>query len=245
MSSNIRIHKVCLNCGEPFIAKTTSTRFCSSKCASQNYKLRAKNKKIETILDETVDRTNYQLDIIRNKDYLSINEAAVLFNISRSTIYRFLRRNEIPFAKFGKRTILRKADLDSRFDMNNALGKWPDKKTVTEFYSKEEVMEKYNVKNTWLYKIIKTNNIPKVFINNKLHLSRSHIDRFFADKQNDLSHITEWYTVKDICEKYKLEPQQIYWRLNEHNITRKKTGRITLIAKDDFDQHMQNTNRRN
>jgi hypothetical protein len=38
MSSNIRLDRVCEECNKIFVAKTTVTRFCSSRCNNKNYK---------------------------------------------------------------------------------------------------------------------------------------------------------------------------------------------------------------
>jgi len=41
MASNIKIERVCLFCKNSFIARTTTTKYCSQKCASREYKERA------------------------------------------------------------------------------------------------------------------------------------------------------------------------------------------------------------
>jgi hypothetical protein len=52
MSSNIRLKKVCQHCKQPYIAKTTVTKFCSLECAQRNYKKRKKEQKLtKAILD--------------------------------------------------------------------------------------------------------------------------------------------------------------------------------------------------
>ena len=52
MSSNISIPKVCNHCGKTYIAHKTTTRYCSHKCNSRDYKLKAKQDKIEKTLLE-------------------------------------------------------------------------------------------------------------------------------------------------------------------------------------------------
>ncbi|HBH06588.1 MAG TPA: DNA-binding protein, partial [Flavobacteriales bacterium] len=40
MSSNMRIPKICQECGSDFIAKTTVTQYCSDRCSKRAYKKR-------------------------------------------------------------------------------------------------------------------------------------------------------------------------------------------------------------
>ncbi len=47
-----------------------------------------------------------------NKPYLSVEEAISLLGIGRSHLYRIMRRGDLPVAKIGCRTIIRREDLD-------------------------------------------------------------------------------------------------------------------------------------
>ena len=49
MSSNLELKRICQHCGKNFIAKKTSTKFCSLPCGQRNYKVRQRMNKIETL----------------------------------------------------------------------------------------------------------------------------------------------------------------------------------------------------
>jgi excisionase family DNA binding protein len=119
MSSNISIPKKCQQCGNMFVARTTVTKFCSHKCASKNYKKRAKEDKIQTSLTELasteINTTTSSTNNVNAKDFLSIKDAALLVGASRWTIQRMIQAGQLKSAKFGNRTIIQRADINNLF----------------------------------------------------------------------------------------------------------------------------------
>lgn len=132
MSSNIKIPKFCQYCGQAFVAQTTTTRYCSKTCNSRHYKQLKREEKVRATLKEqinTVTNTNVQdlqslqnLPIksgnfinLRDKEFLSVQEAAILVGASRWTIQRMIQRDEIKAGKLGRRTIIPRAAIDNLF----------------------------------------------------------------------------------------------------------------------------------
>lgn len=120
MSSTIKIQKVCECCGNEFTAQTTVTRFCSHKCASRSYKQRKKESKIGWAIEETnqqkiLSASDVQLEVIKQKDFLSITEAYNLLGISERTFYRLMKAGTIPTTKLGGRTIVKRSVIDKLF----------------------------------------------------------------------------------------------------------------------------------
>lgn len=113
MSSNIRIEKTCLFCGELFIAKTTVTKHCSDDCAKRAYKKKKRQEKIQEV-DSNIALPLSE-DNIHSKAFLSIKETCRLLGASRWTIYRMIARKELKSAKIGTRTIINKDDIDNLF----------------------------------------------------------------------------------------------------------------------------------
>jgi excisionase family DNA binding protein len=58
---------------------------------------------------------------LKDKTFLSIAETCKLIGISRRTVYRMLERGELTAGKAGKRTILRRADIDKLFEGHEKL----------------------------------------------------------------------------------------------------------------------------
>lgn len=115
MSSKIEITKVCQHCGKEFIAKTTVTKFCNQKCAAKNYKQRKKAEKLNEVKTPTVQKTDFNLSQLNDKEYLSIADTCQLLGASRMTIYRQIKNGNINAVKLGSRTIIKKSEIEKLF----------------------------------------------------------------------------------------------------------------------------------
>jgi len=118
MSSNIEVQRICEFCNNPFIAKTTLTRYCSHKCNSRAYKRNVKNLKITLSNKETQLTIAKPIEELKTKPFLSIAETSKLIGISRRTIYRLLQKGELKAGKAGKRTIILRKNIDSLLEQN-------------------------------------------------------------------------------------------------------------------------------
>ncbi|HCE57071.1 MAG: helix-turn-helix domain-containing protein [Draconibacterium sp.] len=120
MSSTIQVQKICEFCGKEFTAQTTVTRFCGHGCASRSYKQRKKENKIGWAVEETNRQkvfaaSDIQIEVIQQKDFLSIKEAYTLLGISERTFFRLLKTGTIPAARLGGRTIIKRSIIDKLF----------------------------------------------------------------------------------------------------------------------------------
>ena len=239
MSSNIEIQRICEHCGNEFTAKTTKTRYCSLKCNSAAYKQKRRQAKIERSQSETAQKKERAITNIKDKEVLNISETAVYLGVSRPTIYNWLNNGVINGKRMSNRKVLvLKSDLIGLFEQNQAYEKpsLTERKPITDFYTIKEVQDKFKIGESWVYNIINENNIPKTRIGGKTHLSKKHIDNYFKKKRDDVSNITEWYTVTEIQEKYNLTRDQVYWRAHDNNIPKQRIGRNVKISKQHFDE---------
>jgi len=86
MSSDIEITRVCEYCNKVFIARTTTTRYCSYRCNQKHYKVRVKQGKIETSNKETLEKVIFPLEQLNSKEFLIVKEVAMLLNCSFRTV---------------------------------------------------------------------------------------------------------------------------------------------------------------
>jgi excisionase family DNA binding protein len=186
---------------------------------------------------QEIERISDAYEQIKDKEILSVSETAFLLSVNRATIYRYLHNGALKAFQTKGKTFIRKSDIDAMFDESERYKARPqkDKRPITEFYTIAEIREKYNVQDSWIYKIAKENNIPKTLIRGKSYFSKKHIDQYFEEKNADIQHIEEWYSVKDIQKKYNLSPHAIYSFVSENNIPRKKEGRCVFYSQRDFD----------
>lgn len=167
MSSNISVKRTCSFCNKLFEAKTTKTRYCSHTCNQKDYKRNSKFDKIETSNVETKSNLIGSIIDINSKDFLTVKEVAVLLNMSSKTIYRLIEQKELNAINFSiRKTLIRRKDIDTYFDNNlNKIDNNNDYEqneiNLTNSYTINEAIEKFNISNGALYNIIKRFNIPK------------------------------------------------------------------------------------
>ncbi len=117
MSSNISINRICLNCGEVFIAKTTVTKYCSHKCNSRHYKMKIRELKESVSKSETKSKIPQH---IKNPELnsmllLSIKDTCKFIGISKPTIYRLFDDKVLTKIRVRGRVFI------SRKEINEAL----------------------------------------------------------------------------------------------------------------------------
>lgn len=232
MSSTIEITKSCEWCSSTFIARKCTTRYCSKRCAEHAYK-DAKRK--EHVAKEQSKANNPKT--IESSPFISPWQCAHLLGVSRRSIYNYLAANSIPCFQFKGKTLISRESLDSLFDGSHLYQLRPakEKQPITEFYTTKEVLEKFGISNSWLFKAAKENNFPKITQRGKTLWSKPHIDRFFA-KSAPKEEITEWYTVAEIQERYGMTLSAIYNLVSKERIPKMKVGCEARYSKWHFDK---------
>ena len=238
MSSNIKIERICEWCGKQFPAQTTVTRFCSKRCAEHSYKERMRQKKMALSNQET---SQYNPDRkSRDKDFLTPTETARYLGVGRTFIYDCINRGKIKVTRIGRKTLICQADIQAMFDFltpkESTSTELAEKKSksLADFYTRADIREKYGVKDSWIYKVVAENNVPKTIIRGKAYFSKSHIDRLFSARKEN-PEITEWYSVEDIQAKYGMTLSAIYCLVSKVGIPKRKEGSKVYYSKYHFD----------
>lgn len=232
MSSNIRIEKTCECCGNKFIAQTTVTRFCSKRCAEYSYKARLRNKKVQ----QAQNIESKSLLNVKEKDYLTVAEAALMQGMTRQEIYNLIHRGDLTASKLSSRlTLIKRTSIEQMLDKTPYIRReTSEDKTITEFYTRAEIREKFGVKNSWIYKVVAENNVPKTILRGKAYFSKAHINRLFSARKKN-PEITEWYSVEDIQQKYGMTLSAIYSLVSKVGIPKRKEGPKVYYSKYHFD----------
>jgi excisionase family DNA binding protein len=188
MSSNITVHRICEFCGSDFIAKTTVTRYCSDSCSSRARKAKARKAKIELSNAETYLVKIGRTEQLNSRDFLTIPQACELLSVSRWTLWRAVKNNELPSGKIGKRVILRRVDIDRLFEARPgivpersvpALAPQVPMITPADSYTIGEVIQKYNISDKAFRAIMQRNNIPKLKSGRFVYVPKADIDNIF------------------------------------------------------------------
>jgi len=117
MSSNIKVQRICQHCENSFIAKTTVTKYCSHKCAQRAYKLRERKDKIDASNKETERILVRPIEQLKEKEFLTVRQAASLLNSSRQTVYALIKSEKLKAVNIkDKKTLIRRTDIDNIFE---------------------------------------------------------------------------------------------------------------------------------
>ena len=182
MSSKIEVIRICEHCKKQFTARTTRTRYCSHICNSRGYKSLVRKGKVEKSNNEIVQLLNTDLEKIKPLEFLKITQATLLFGISRSTLYRLVNNGQLDIAKFGKRTVVRRCDLEAFFaipiqDVTLKTGQqFPG---FDNCYTITEIQQKYNISSGALYLLIQRQGIVKYSVGKFTCVAKQDIDIIF------------------------------------------------------------------
>jgi excisionase family DNA binding protein len=112
MSSNIRISRICAQCGQEFTAKTVRTRYCSHACNRKGYKKADRDKKLGAakaiIRVEPLNLKHDPVDWVEltRKPFLTISEASLVLNIRVETLRRWIKEGTVKTIRMGKKHLI-------------------------------------------------------------------------------------------------------------------------------------------
>ena len=104
--------KICVFCQEVFLARKSTTLYCSHKCGARGYK---ENKRQEKLLqDKTLLKSQLSAPVVmlQAREVLSVNEVSLLLGISRWTVARMIKANKIRTFSIGTRRLVLREELD-------------------------------------------------------------------------------------------------------------------------------------
>ena len=183
MRAKETIRKICEYCGCEFEAYTQTARYCSHACNSKAYK-ENKRKEVVSLTSSIASKTKRERAKadLSGRDYLSISEAASLLGWCKQTVYNYCHKGIIPAKRLSKRTtLIRKKDIEALFNIVEpyevlATGVH---KPIDEWYTIDEVTEKYGLLRHRIRKIINAEGIPTKKAGTRTLIAKSKIDAYF------------------------------------------------------------------
>ena len=244
--------KKCQFCGKPFVTRSGMQRYCSEACQAEAKRARVTQK-------NNLFKVARPLMEIQHQEYLTFSKAATLMGCSRQYIYKLVATGKLKASRLSNRmAFIRKADIERMLEGNpyhrilpgcistpkkSASSSKPTKKDIREnkndevldFYSGEEVMSLYKVKQSWLYTSAKRNHIPICRIAGKNYYSKRHIDEFFGVSV-DISEITDWLLTEEAEEVFGMKPSALRAYAYRHKIPTKREYGRTYYSKSHLDE---------
>ena len=236
-ASKIPFKKVCEWCGQEFYAKKVTTRYCCKKCNEHAYKAKLRHTQIQLVAQEYKETVlDKPIKYLQEKPYLTVKETATVLGLTRMTVYNLIYSGMLTAARISSRlTLIKREDIDSMLSSNPySKRQKPKDEPITEFYTTTEIKEKFGVSNSWIFKVGKEKNIPKIFRMGNTYWSKSHIEKAIAALQPDES-INEWYSAADMQQKFNMSLSAIYNFAHDHSIPKKKVKREVFYSKRHVD----------
>lgn len=230
----MEVKRICQWCGKPFIAQKTTTNYCSPQCSKRGYKHRMKERRMELIQSQELLEVKKMLE---NQEYFTFSTSKL--NCGKflvNNIYKLVKEDKLRASRISSRmSFIRRADIEL------LLKSKPYERVmskvefdIAEYYTAEEIAQKYKVNTKWVWTYTREYNVPKVKIRQFNYYSKKHIDVAFAKYKTD-NDLTEWYTPEEIEQKYGMSRVAIRSHVYRNNIPSKKEHGQIFYSKLHFD----------
>lgn len=232
-TSKFRVLRTCEFCGKEFYAQKVTTRFCSRRCNELAYKQRRRQRQITEAEARVLQKP---IEEVGNKEFLSLQDTSVLFGITKRSVYNLIYNGVLQAFRLSSRmTLIRRADIEQIFESHVYTKKVKsERKPITEFYTTTEIKEKFGVSESWVFKIGKEKNIPKILHHGKTYWSKQHVEKHFS-KHIENNAIVEWYSVQEMMEKFNMTTSAVYCFVSKFGIPKKKVKSSVFYSKQHVD----------
>ena len=229
----MEVKRICQWCGKPFIAQKTTTCYCSHQCSNLGYKERIRERKRQLKRSQELLQPRQAAE---GQDFFSFAQAAKLMGVTRQYIYKLVKESKLRASRIsGKKSLICRADIELMMKTKPYERVVPKEDfNISEYYTAEEIAEKYKVNAKWVWTYTRQHKVPKVRIRQFNYYSKKHIDAAFAKYEVD-SDLTEWYTPEEIQEKYGMTRVAIRSQVYRNNIPSKKEHGQIFCSKLHFD----------
>lgn len=229
----MEVRKMCQWCGKPFIAKKTTTCYCSHQCSNLGYKERIRERKRQM---RKMQELLQPKQAAEGQDFFSFAQAAKLMGVTRQYVYKLVKETKLRASRISeKKSLIRRADIELMLKTKPYERIVPkDDFDMSEYYTAEEIAEKYKVNAKWVWTYTRQHKIPKVKVRQFNYYSKKHINAAFAKYKTDDA-LTEWYTPEEIEKNYGMTRVAIRSHVYRNNIPSKKEHGQIFYSKLHFD----------
>ena len=246
----------CAYCGKVFATNSGMQKYCSEECATAAKETKKKRQRdflraVEPVME------------LQQQEYLTFSKAAILLGCTRQYVYKLVEQGRLPASRLSSRmALVRRSDIEKMFTANpynrvlpcskpkpsvakkaklSSMKEAKSLKTtqasdeVLEYYSGEEVMQTYKVKQSWLYASAKRHQIPMCRIAGRNYYSKKHIDAVFGSTI-DLDAIVDWLTPQEVADRYGINLTAVRSYAYRHKIPSKREYGHTYYSQCHFDE---------
>ena len=182
---------------------------------------------IDRMLEARPYEQRHPKDTIPITDFYTTAEVKEKFNVAESWVFAIAKKNNIPRTFNRGKTYWSKKHIDAYF------AKKAPNPDITDWYSTQEIQEKFGMTLSAVYCFVSKNAIPKKKEGIMVYYSKKHVD---IAKGVAAPEEPKYYTVPEAMEKFNLTRDQLYHYATYHNIPKVKKGKYTLISKSELDK---------
>ena len=182
---------------------------------------------IDRMLEARPYEQRHPKDTIPITDFYTTAEVKEKFNVAESWVFAIAKKNNIPRTFNRGKTYWSKKHIDAYF------AKKAPNPDITDWYSTQEIQEKFGMTLSAVYCFVSKNAIPKKKEGIMVYYSKKHVD---IAKGVAAPEEPKYYTVPEAMEKFNLTRDQLYHYAKYHNIPKVKKGKYTLISKPELDK---------
>lgn len=222
----MKILKKCLTCGAEFIASKMSNKYCCRECERDASRKREAKRKKSVRESEKEAALDKERDAVASRPFLTPSDVALLLDMSVSTVYRCFYSGIIKAVRIRRKTLVRREDLDKYFEDAGPYRKRSYKrKQEQEYYTLQEIMDKYKIGRKAVWGRCDRLGIPKVYEGRNTFYSKKLIDANFSELL-DVIDIDNYYTLSQIMEMYNMTQGATLCFVKYHAVPRvKRNGR--------------------
>ena len=166
-------------------------------------------------------------DTIPITDFYTTAEIKEKYHVNESWIFVIAKKHNIPRTFNRGKTYWSKKHIDAYF------AKKAPNPDITEWYSTQEMQEKFGMTLSAIYNFASKNAIPKKKEGIMVYYSKKHVDIAKGISQPEE---TLYYTVAEAMEKFHLTRDQLYHYVKWHHISKVKKGKYTFINRAELDK---------
>lgn len=182
---------------------------------------------IEKMFDESPSYKKRNYGRKETTSYYTLKEIMEKYKIMKKTIYRRCERFDIPKIMDKGKVYYNKATIDKHF------AELIEEIDYNTYYTPEQIMEKYSMTRAAIVAFALRYNIPRINRHHEVYYSKLHIDTI---KEKNTEVDPNYYTFKEIKEKYNITTINVSYYINKYDIDRYKKGSRTFVSRAEFDK---------
>ena len=160
-------------------------------------------------------------------EFYTTAEVKEKYKVVDSWIFVVAKKHNIP------RTFNQGKTYWSKKHIDNYFAKKASDPNITEWYSVEEIKEKFSMTLAAIYCLTSKNAVPKKKEGRTVYYSKKH---FEIAKGIIKPEEPEYYMIAEAMEKYNISRDRLYHYVKYHNIPKVKVGKYTKISKSEIDR---------